>query len=210
MALTDFNLTPGRTRQIIRDLLDGITHGVAKASKALILDANKAVDAVRTAALYLGASGSETLVAATAAELNAACDVSARRVAVADASTYTLLAANSTKTHVMPDLSQNCTVAMPAEADGLEFTFISKGVAADASNWVFDTGSDTNYFIGGLGFVDVDTDVVATISGDGNSNSKLTIVTPAPGTRVNFICDGTLWILSGIVVSNTIPSFADQ
>lgn len=47
-----------------------VTAGTATASKAAILDANKAIDVVCTASLRLGASGSETAVTATAAELN--------------------------------------------------------------------------------------------------------------------------------------------
>ena len=46
------------------------TAGTATASKPLILDANKHVDAVRTAALYIGATGAETQMTATAAQLN--------------------------------------------------------------------------------------------------------------------------------------------
>jgi len=44
--------------------------GTTTASSALIVDSNKSTSELRTAALYLGTSGSDTLVAATAAELN--------------------------------------------------------------------------------------------------------------------------------------------
>jgi len=47
-----------------------VNQGVATAYKPLICDANKHVDAIRTAALRIGASGSETAVTATGAELN--------------------------------------------------------------------------------------------------------------------------------------------
>ena len=46
------------------------TAGTATASKPLVLDANKHVDAIRTAALHIGATGAETLMTATGAELN--------------------------------------------------------------------------------------------------------------------------------------------
>ena len=132
-------------------------------------------------------------------------------VSIPDATTYTVLANNSGVTHYVPDLSATCTIALPSPKAGLRFTFCYSGVAADASNWVINTGSDTNYFDGGLCFLDNDTDVVAPIAGDGNSNSKLTIVTPAPGTRFRVESrNGTLWTLSGTVGSATIPSFADQ
>ena len=46
-------------------------HGTTTASSVLIVDTNKSVSEVRTPALYLGTSGNDTLVTATAAELNA-------------------------------------------------------------------------------------------------------------------------------------------
>jgi len=52
------------------NVLDGVTAGTASASKAVVLDSNAAVNAVKTAALHIGASGSETAVTATGAELN--------------------------------------------------------------------------------------------------------------------------------------------
>lgn len=139
---------------------------------------------------------------------------SARAVFVADATTYTVLASNSGKTHVLPDLTANITITLPAVQAGLEYEFVYKGVAADGQNWVIDTGSDTNYYLGGLVHLDHDAgsagDEVVPIAGDGNSNSKLTVVTPSVGTVVKMVCDGTNWILSGFVNSATVPSFADQ
>jgi len=52
------------------NVLDAVTAGTAAASKAVVLDSNAAVNAVKTAALHIGASGSETAVTATGAELN--------------------------------------------------------------------------------------------------------------------------------------------
>ena len=45
-------------------------HGTTTASSGLIVDANKSTSELRTAALYIGTSGSDTLVTSTAAELN--------------------------------------------------------------------------------------------------------------------------------------------
>ncbi len=132
-------------------------------------------------------------------------------VSIPDAATYTVLADNSGITHYIPDLSQGLTITLPTPKAGLWFEFVYYGVAADASNFIIDTGSNTNYFDGGLTFIDHDTDVVAPIAGDGNSNSKLTVVTPGPGTAFRVESrNGTLWTLSGHVGSATIPSFADQ
>ena len=49
-------------------------HGTTTASSALIVDANKSTSELRTGALYLGTSGSDTLVTATATEINSALD----------------------------------------------------------------------------------------------------------------------------------------
>jgi hypothetical protein len=51
------------------NILDHV-HGTTTASSALIVDANKSASEVRTPALYIGTSGSDTLVTSTAAELN--------------------------------------------------------------------------------------------------------------------------------------------
>ena len=132
-------------------------------------------------------------------------------VSITDAATYTVLADNSGLTHYVPNLTANCTITLPSPKAGMSFEFAYSGVAADAQNWVITTGSDTNYFDGGVQFIDNDTDVVAPVQPDGNSNSKLTVVTPDVGTRVRVESrNGTLWTLSGFVGSATVPSFADQ
>ena len=55
------------------NLLDH-AHGTTTASSVIIVDANKSTSELRTSALYLGTSGSDTLVTATAAEINSALD----------------------------------------------------------------------------------------------------------------------------------------
>lgn len=132
-------------------------------------------------------------------------------VAIPDAATYTVLADNSGVTHWFPDFTATCTATLPTPRAGLWFEFAYAGVAADAQNFVISSGSNTNYFKGGLQFIDNDSDVVAPIAGNGSSNSKLTLVTPDVGTRVRVECvDGTRWHLCGHVGSATIPTFGDQ
>lgn len=130
-------------------------------------------------------------------------------VSVTDAATYTVEAGNTGLVHVLPNLTADCTISLPTAAEGLDFTFVFGGVAADAQDWIIDTGSDTNYYIGGLLYVD-DAPAADSVAGDGNSNSKVTVLTPEPGTRVSVVCDGTNWILSGVVASASAPTFADQ
>lgn len=159
--------------------------------------------------IYTDESGNSV----TAAELAAAADVGQRLVSVTDADT-SISAANSGKPHAIADVTADRTFTLPTPSSGLEFTFYPKLNAADGHDWIFNTGSDTNYFVGGVVFLDSDAqdsadEVVVTVP-DGNSNSKLQVNLPAPGTSVTFISDGTLWIVSGVVVSTTAPTYADQ
>lgn len=155
----------------------------------------------------------DTAVTATGAEINAAADVSARLVSVAD-DDYTVLAANSGKPHLVANVSADRTFTLPAPASGLEFEFIANAVVADGHDWIFNTGSDTNYFTGGIVHLDTDAgsagDEIVPVQPDGDSNSKLQINLPDVGTRVKFVSDGTLWNVSGFAVSATAPAFADQ
>lgn len=134
-------------------------------------------------------------------------------VAVGNAN-YTVSAENSGKPHLVANVSADRTFTLPAPKAGLDFEFIAQVGAADGHDWIITTGSDTNYFVGGI--VHLDTDAVAAgievvaVAPDGNSNSKLQINLPAGGTCVRLICDGTLWTVSGFAVSATAPAFADQ
>lgn len=151
---------------------------------------------VRAPVLELGASGSEVPVAFGV-------------VNIADAATYTVLRANSGKTHVLPDLTADIVISLPEAEAGLSYEFVYGGIAADAHDWALDTGSNTNYYLGGLLYVD-DAPAADSVAGDGDSNSIVNVLTPEPGTVVRVMCDGTNWILSGTVASANAPTFADQ
>lgn len=135
-------------------------------------------------------------------------------ILVEDAAAVNIAAADSGKVHVIPDLTADATFSMPAEEDGLSYRFIYGGAAADAHDWLFDTGSDSNYYVGGVVQHDVDDagDDTAVYRSDGNSNSKLSILTPDVGTDILFVCDGIKWYVSGTVISatDTGAAFADQ
>lgn len=136
-----------------------------------------------------------------------------RHVELGDANA-TLSALNSGKPHLVANVSADRTFTLPPVADGLDFELIAQVGAADGHDWIITTGSDTNYFLGGVVHLDTDADAagdeVVVVGSDLNSNSKLQINLPNAGTRVRFICDGTLWTVSGFAVSATAPTFADQ
>ncbi len=134
-------------------------------------------------------------------------------VSVPDANT-TILAADSGKPHLVANVSADRTFTLPSAAAGLVFEFTATVGAADGHDWIITTGSDTNYFVGAVVHLDEDAgsaaDEIVRVAPDGNSNSKLQINLPGGGTRVRFICDGTLWCVDGFAVSATAPTFADQ
>ena len=153
-------------------------------------------------------------VTATAAEINAAADAGSRYVNVTDAATYSVLAADSGKVHIIPNLTASCTLTLPTAAAGLEYKFIGKAVAADAQDWIIKSPSATNYFLGGVSFADTDAgagadEIHAGIWSNGSTNDFLTVVTPGAGTMIYVICDGTNWIVNGQVFSATVPAFSD-
>lgn len=149
---------------------------------------------------------------ATVTELNARAAAASRLVNVTDAATYTVLAANSGKTHIMPDFAASCTLALPAGALGLEYTFIGKAGAADAHSWIFQVAESGVSFLGGLAFVDTDdpADSIVAVYPNGSSNDFMTILAPGGGTIVYMIHDGTNWIVSGRVNGATAPTFSDS
>ena len=212
--------------------LDITTLGTGAASKAVVLDASGDYTYPATGTIVYPSSATLTLqsgstfnvagtfqiggtaVTATAAEINARNAAASRYVNVTDAATYSVLAADSGKIHIMPDFTASCTLTLPTAAAGLEYTFIGKAVAADAQDWIIKSPSATNYFIGGVAFADTDAgagadEIHAGIWSNGSSNDFLTVVTPGAGTRIHVICDGTNWIVNGQVFSATVPAFSD-
>ena len=168
------------------------------------------VEALRCDTLYLDT----VAVTASAAEINARAAAASRIVNVTDAATYTVLAADSGKIHIMPNFTASCTLALPAVSAGLEYTFISKAVAADAENWIFQAAAAAQFFLGGSSFADTDAgaaadEIHAGLYSNGSTNDFFTVVTPAAGTRVYMICDGTNWIVNAQVFSATVPAFSD-
>ena len=135
-----------------------------------------------------------------------------RPVMVPDDTTYSVLAKNSGKLHVMPNLTGNCTITLPPVENGLKFEFMYAGAADDGQNWIIVTAvAGTDFFKGGITQLDPAesagsevTPVYSTIATD----DTLTIVTPNAGTIVTLVCDGTFWLLSGFAVSDSVPTLA--
>jgi hypothetical protein len=131
-------------------------------------------------------------------------------IVITDASTYTVKPYNSGVLHVFPNLTADITVTLPTPKKGLSYRFMFGGAAADAQDWIFVTGSASNYFVGGVAWLTDGTPDIEVVYSDGNSNDNLTVLTPEAGTWIELVCDGTVWYLNGQVVSTSgTPVIAD-
>ena len=133
-------------------------------------------------------------------------------VAVTDAATYTVLAKNSGKLHVMPNLTADITITLPAAAKGLTYKFMYGGAAADAQDWIINTAATTSLYKGGVVHLDHDAgaagDEIVPVFADATNDDTLTVLTPSAGTVIELVSDGTHWYVDGRVVSATAPTFA--
>lgn len=130
-------------------------------------------------------------------------------VFVADATPYTVLAANSGKLHVILEQTASITLNLPTIAAGLSYKFIMGGVATEVQNWVI-VATTPSFYNGGVVWLDSDNagDNVAPVYGNGSSHLTLTVVTPEAGTAIEIYSNGTEWFVHGTVNSATTPAFS--
>ena len=130
-------------------------------------------------------------------------------VSLADADVTLTNATHSGRVLLVPDGGQDNTYTLPAPIAGSVFRFVYAGGAADATDAIIVTPGNTNFFIGGVTFLDSDNEVSSVFS-DGNSNSKIQINVPQ-GFDVTIVGkDTTYYQIFGNVTSTTAPAFADQ
>ena len=136
--------------------------------------------------------------------------VVAAPVSLADGNASLTAAVNAGRINIVPNGTQDNTYTLPTPVAGLMFTFVYGGGAADATDFIINTGSNTNYFIGGVAFNDTDDGAASVVFSDGNSNSKLQVNVPA-AAQINVLAiNGTNWQVWGSVTGATAPAFADQ
>ena len=118
-------------------------------------------------------------------------------------------ATHSGRVLLVPDGTQDNTYTLPAPIAGSVFRFVYAGGAADATDAIIVTPGNTNFFIGGVTFLDSDNEVSSVFS-DGNSNSSLQINVPQAFDITIIGKDTTNYQIFGNVTSTTAPAFADQ
>ena len=117
---------------------------------------------------------------------------------------------------IVPDVAQTTTITLPTPIAGMSMHFVGPLHAADA-----DETEDTNsvviaagtgnsiYFKGRLTFNDIDGDANSIVGSDNNSNENITIITAGHYDITLVGISATIWMVSGYVSSDTVPTFTD-
>ena len=130
-------------------------------------------------------------------------------VSLSDGDVTLTNATHSGRILLVPDGGQDNTYTLPAPIAGSVFRFVYAGGAADATDAIIVTPGNSNFYIGGVTFLDTDNEVSAVFS-DGDSNSSIHINVPA-GFDVSIVgLDTTNYQILGNVTSTTAPVIADQ
>ncbi len=130
-------------------------------------------------------------------------------VVLADGDITITKATHGGRINLVPDGGQDNTYTLPAPEAGVAYRFVYAGGAADATDAIIVTPGNTNFYVGGVTFLDSDNEVSSVFS-DGNSNSSIQINVPA-GFDITIIGkDSTNYQIFGNVTSATAPAFADQ
>tara|TARA_R100001015_G_C4610820_1_gene166219 strand:- start:796 stop:1302 length:507 start_codon:yes stop_codon:yes gene_type:complete len=130
-------------------------------------------------------------------------------VSLSDGDVTLTNATHSGRILLVPDGGQDNTYTLPAPIAGSMFRFVYAGGAADATDAIIVTPGNTNFYIGGVTFLDTDNEVSAVFS-DGNSNSSIQINVPAGFDVTIMGLNTTNYQIFGSVTGATAPAFADQ
>ena len=187
-------------------VLDGVTAGTLLASKAWTSDASLDTTMPTGGLLTVASGGAVTMNSGSTLTLSGG--VVQAPVFVADATPYTVLAANSGKLHIILEQTSNLQLDLPVIAAGLSYKFIMGGVATEAQNWAI-VATTPSFFNGGIAWTDLNDaeSNLAVVYANGTSHLTLTVVTPAAGTVIEIYSNGTEWFVHSTVISDTTPAF---
>ena len=130
-------------------------------------------------------------------------------VSLSDGNVTLTNATHSGRILLVPDGGQDNTYTLPAPIAGSMFRFVYAGAAADATDAIIVTPGNSNFYIGGVTFLDTDNEVSAVFS-NGSSNSSIQFNVPA-GFDVSIVgLNTTNYQIFGTVTGATAPAFADQ
>jgi len=138
-------------------------------------------------------------VTATAAELNMAADSSANIEVVT--TTNVITAAESGKTFILNSATAFVST-LPAVAAGLRFTFIAGATQVTGGNHTIVPNASNDNTIYGEYLV-----AGATVPASAEGSINWIADTILPGDRVDLVCDGTNWYVSGMAAASGAITF---
>ena len=131
-------------------------------------------------------------------------------VSLSDGDVTLTNATHSGRVLLVPDGGQDNTYTLPAPIAGSVFRFVYACGAADATDALVLTPGNTNFYIGGVTFLDTDGNAISSVFSNGSSNSSIQFNVPA-GFDVTIVgLNTTNYQIFGNVTSTTAPAFADQ
>lgn len=130
-------------------------------------------------------------------------------ISVPNANT-TILAADSGKVHTIANVSADRTFTLPPVAVGLNYKFVAEVGAADGHDWIFVAAATADLFKGGVLAIDTDAApaLASAVVADQSDDDQLQVNLPQGGTAIEMYCDGTYWIVSGVVLATAVPVFS--
>ena len=131
-------------------------------------------------------------------------------VSLSDGNVTLTNATHSGRILLVPDGGQDNTYTLPAPIAGSMFRFVYAGGAADATDALVITPGNTNFYIGGVTFLDTDGNEVSSVFSNGSSNSSIQFNVPAGFDVTIMGLNTTNYQILGNVTSTTAPAFAAQ
>ena len=131
-------------------------------------------------------------------------------VSLSDGNVTLTNATHSGRVLLVPDGGQDNTYTLPAPIAGSMFRFVYAGGAADATDALIITPGNTNFYIGGITFLDTDGNAISSVFSNGSSNSSIQFNVPAGFDVTIMGLNTTNYQIFGNATSTTAPAFADQ
>ena len=105
------------------------------------------------------------------------------------------------------------TLTLPTPIAGMTFRIVGPNIASAAEDdydLIISAGTGNSiYFQGQVTFLDIDGNAISVVGSDGDSNETLQINVPGHYDITIVGVSATIWRISGIVSSDTAPTFAD-
>ena len=130
-------------------------------------------------------------------------------VSLSDGNVTLTNATHSGRILLVPDGGQDNTYTLPAPIAGSMFRFVYAGGAADGTDALIITPGNTNFYIGGVTFLESD-NAISSVFSNGSSNSSIQLNVPAGFDITVMGLNTTNYQIFGNVTSATAPAFADQ